>query len=193
MTHNRDRFHIRCLGLIALLLFAGCASADSYRPSNLGTTGLAVSVTRGWVNGTGAVVGSRTVITSAHVVVNVSGTIRVNGRRATLSHTVPSTHDRIAILELATGEKGFKPIEIFQIVPNRIPYQVWTLRGEHRFEDSKIVGGDSGSPVLDYSGYLMGVVDGRWVSTTDPIDRTKVFPNQRTTVNRLPSNWRDSN
>lgn len=139
----------------------------------------------GTIMGSGAVISSDTVITAAHVVQDANGKRLghvwvdphgdgVTWIRADVVVYVAAPVEPVAVLRLnvdsssAAGFAGFSPADCYAFsTGGQDPHAVVTQRGPYRWMVGRIAPGDSGSPVVDSRGSLLGLVWGLFVQ--DPV------------------------
>jgi len=136
-------------------------------PSNAGHCDCAVAI-RGEGRGRGVVTGKRTVLTVAHVVGSL-GTVEVETsllwKSARVVRKIPSFPEDLVELELVAEEAGFLSFEGFAAdrqaqLRDGTAVSVATASGVHAWPGT-LVPGDSGSPVLDSNGSVVGLVVGK--------------------------------
>lgn len=153
--------------VLALVLLAGC----SVSPRSVG-----VQAELGGPTGRGAVVGPTQVLTVAHVVGNRNEVWVATSRRnrvwvrARVSRRYRAVPEDVVLLELEVsdgffgelfGFTGFSSADAFPTRRGQAPTAVLTRRGLLAWEPCTLLPGDSGSPVLDSRGDLVGLVVGR--------------------------------
>lgn len=164
--------------IILVLFLVGCGSLPTIPRGHYSAHGRAVefhtSGTRDKI-GMGAVIGKNTAITAFHIVeLNTSYWIKpyaVLQFRAQMDKLCPSSPESIAVLKLNdnTMFKGWNHQDIFSIdSDNDEPVKVITGRGCFFWEHYVPEPGDSGSPVVDKDGELVGLVYG-WNEYTDNV------------------------
>lgn len=149
----------------ATLILISCATADKTRTPT--PYGQLVTVGTLYERGTGAVISSREVMTIYHTV--DSGPPYAGGRPARIVAIDGGSHssDPIVILEVDidffsedddwdddSDRQQFHPF------PKGIGNQVVTRHGSYGVKENRTVPGDSGSPVIDLDGRLVGIVRG---------------------------------
>jgi len=164
--------------LFALLLLSACAcvSSPGVRPPGIedNITGLVVKVQHGQVSGTGAVIGEHLVATVAHVTKDASTVWICGGKRSRQVMVIPTTgFEAIIVLETDDTWGGWSEEEIFKIKAGGKPSEIWTLHDKQPFKPSHVIPGDSGSPVLDQLGNLIGHVSACRYCGTD--DQTTIY------------------
>lgn len=177
----------RCAMLLLLLPLSGCAAIDrferaleeagvarfSVRPSARGTVLVSTdpATRRG---GCGAVVGPRTVLTVEHLLPGATRAfVRVGHdggwREAQVVARIPARPEPLVLLELEAGEgalaelfgfTGFPEERWLTGNPGGEPALVADASGTWRWP-APLEPGDSGAPVLDADGALIGLVSGR--------------------------------
>jgi len=182
------------LALVSAALLAplsGCAAlseAIELRTPAALDAGRAVTVRRGsGLEGRAAVIGPNTIVTVAHVPspweATWVGTRRDGGwvEAAAVQH-VPSHPESLIVLRVETtgdgvlsavfGFPGFDADDAFACAaPGATPAWIDTERGVLPFATADLRPGDSGSPVLDAEGRLVGLLSGR-----GPDGRASVAP-----------------
>lgn len=187
---------LRGVLLSYFLLLSGCTALNSFedaleeagwaqvdRSDRLGTSGDRVSliVRRAdgtWVRGAGAAVRGGHVLTVAHVLDGASGIEaefrgRLMGIDARIKRRIPAVPEDLVELDLqrSSGIFGFSGLdsdEVFETASGA-PTQLWSSEGLFRLP-CLTRPGDSGSPLLDDQGRLVGLLVGRaggnpvWVS-----------------------------
>ena len=164
--------------LLAVLLVVGCVFGLRPIEAPPAITGAWVSV---WYKtgktayrGSGAPVGKHLVATVAHM---VSSTTFVGSVRAEEVFRIKTNVEDIVFLRV---NPSFDKEEIFDIKPGSYPREIWTRRGSRPVRPSRVILGDSGSPVLDLEGNLVG-----HVSAISDYGRIK----QRTHVSKYPKTF----
>jgi hypothetical protein len=151
MTHK--------LVLVLLLFATGCITIPGSRPEDAGdTTGLWTSVQHRGHTGSGAVVGKNLIATVSHVVRN-SSLVWVSGGLPAkeVERIATQGYEEIVILRVSYD---FDDEHIFKL-GNGQPHEIWGPRGRQPWSPSEVIPGDSGSPVLDKDGLLVGHVSAR--------------------------------
>lgn len=178
----------RSIAILALVsALNGCAAIDRFeraleeagvarfqvRPTAAGTV-LVSTDPAGRRGGCGAVVGRTTVLTVDHVVPGVDRAfVRVGSdggwREARVRERIPARPEPLVVLELEAGEgaleelfgfTGFEPDRQLEQRAGAAPATVALARGTWRW-GTPLEPGDSGAPVLDAEGGLVGLVSGR--------------------------------
>jgi len=151
----------KTLTLVFLVSLSGCLSAPGYRPElySEGIPGVVVRIKMPHAKrqGTGAVVGPNLVATVDHV--SEFDYLTIHGRRARVIRTIPTTNgwEPITLLEC---DWGWDDEQQFRLDANGEDdgYVTWTVRGPQSVQPSFVIPGDSGSPVMDAEGNLVGHV-----------------------------------
>jgi hypothetical protein len=154
----------------------GCATLATLATVSPGR-GVDVVRLEAWTGGRGAVIGPDRVLTVAHVVggaapddlyvvVHPGGYGHVRARPVLRRRAAPES---LVVLEVETrqgllgdllGFAGFAPGDRF--APGRgAPARIDTRRGLAAFQGAALEPGDSGSPILDAQGGLVGLLSGR--------------------------------
>ena len=176
--------------LLALLLstVTGCSALDrvndalyatgafDLEPSSLASNDCSVTVVAGSRRGRGVVTGKTTVLTVAHVIEGEThaevATSGFTWTEARVVRRIPSAPEDLVELELAGGD-GFDRERIAH-TGEGAPSAVLTARGAHAWRFARnLHHGDSGSPVLDDAGVVVGLLvgktsDGRGVMSALP-------------------------
>jgi S1-C subfamily serine protease len=131
--------------------------------------------------GRAAVISPRHVITVAHVVRGASALIRTTAQggwvEAKVVRRIPAQPEALVVLELPVdggvfgallGFSGFSAGDCYAPTQG-VPAQVVTARGLRPWKPGVLVPGDSGSPVLDAFGQLVGLVTGRRGAAALPV------------------------
>lgn len=178
-------------GVLSLVVLAssGCGSLASFERA-LEDAGIArfaapaaggrsvqvrASLEPGQRAGRGAVVGDRWILTVGHVVegretVFVSTTSEGGWVEARVARRVAGNPEDLVLLEMTVDEgafglllgfDGFAKDSVLHPSASGVPAEVLTPRGAIAWRPGVLVPGDSGSPVLDDSGRLVGIVSGR--------------------------------
>lgn len=143
---------------ILLLIATGCST-----PSMATEWGRVVRVHVHGAYGTGSVVGSDLVLTVDHVS-PIGETVWVcNGDLATVVSRfagAPGSYEGLVVLRVTGNGVPYPERDHFDVRSGE-PYTVITLDGPHQFEDSQVVPGHSGSPIVDKLGYQVACVSAR--------------------------------
>ena len=141
-----------------LLLLAACSiDPNIRRPGNV-PDDMPGAVTKVWNAdgwGTGAIIGTNLVATVAHVSDGDGPTWACGDEEATEVLRIPSVgHEEIVILRV---DFDYEPEQIFLWNPGGEAYTSWTWQqGRVKLVRDNVIAGDSGSPVLDRDGKLVG-------------------------------------
>ncbi|MCO5169477.1 MAG: serine protease [Planctomycetes bacterium] len=183
-----NRPHARLGSLLGLIALAGGCAAPlgrfeaaleeagvaRFASRDAGAVAVRASLDPGAPAGRGAVVGDRWVLTVDHVTrgqetVHVATTREAGWVAARVARRIPASPEPLALLEvdlddglygLLLGFPGFEP-DRHLIAGAGDPVAVLTARGRLPWTAGVLEPGDSGSPVLDAAGDLVGVVCGR--------------------------------
>ncbi|MBL4848845.1 MAG: trypsin-like peptidase domain-containing protein [Planctomycetes bacterium] len=218
---------------LLLLLSSGCAALNSFedtleeagwaqfdrsdrRANQVGRVALLVHRADGsWVRGAGAVVGRDRVLTVAHVVEGASEIeVEINGRLISVDaqierriHAMPEeiVELRLRVSDGVLGFGGFSSEEVLGVASGE-PTQLWASLGLFTLPCTSAPG-DSGSPLLDAEGRLVGLLIGRigespvWVSlpvrgaeiAPTPVAPLPASPEAPGGLEGLALNWRGPN
>lgn len=174
---------------LSLLAAPGCAALSDFE-ATLTRAGIArfdshhaggVQITQGRRVGRGAVVGPNRVLTVLHVVEDAEPIYVSTSRRGGLVEArvvgqVPATPEPYVVLELDVehglgslfGFSGFAD-DRWLTAGDGEPRGVLTARGYRTWSNGQLLPGDSGSPVLDEAGGLVGLVHGRRMFSAEPV------------------------
>lgn len=148
--------------IISLLFLLGCVTPTLTATDFPGLSVKVIQETPKWTYyGVGAPIDSRTIATAAHVV-NEGLEAKILGHRIRKIDTIYH-RDMIEPIVLLRIQDTFRfgPDEIFKrAVGDLKPDRVITLRGIFPWDIYEVVGGDSGSPILNKSGELIGLIYG---------------------------------
>lgn len=170
----------RWLSIASVSLAIGCATLlapiEAFVPES--AAGRAVAVVRKdawWVGGRGAVIGPDLVLTVKHVLpdgVQAYVSTAATGRGwidATIVGELPASPEAVLVLRVETDRSalgqllsfsGFSGQECYTI-GDGAPETIATARGDVRLLGGSLQPGDSGSPVVDRDGDLVGLLCGR--------------------------------
>ncbi|MGE0706546.1 MAG: hypothetical protein AB7N76_17835 [Planctomycetota bacterium] len=167
------RWLLEGLWVLVLTASIGCASLEQAGLLYTGATHPAVVSVEGDLRGRGAAIDETHVVTVAHVV-GARREVRValsplHETTARVVGTLPGSAEPLVVLELQRtdgvwgqlfGFQGFAPAQRFTRGAGE-PERVIGQRGPVAWVDGALRPGDSGSPVLDRAGRLIGLVSGR--------------------------------
>ncbi|MBL4848837.1 MAG: trypsin-like peptidase domain-containing protein [Planctomycetes bacterium] len=181
------RLWLHGLLLCSLPLLSGCAALNSFedaleeagwaqfdrsdrRSNKVGRVSLlAYRADGSWTVGAGAVIEGGRVLTVAHVLEGATEIeVEISGRLiavdAHVTRRIPSAPEDLIELRLEESEGlfgfgGFEPDEVLEVAHGE-PTQLWASSGLFNLPCASLPG-DSGSPMLDAQGRLVGLLVGR--------------------------------
>jgi len=158
--------------LLSLLILLSACAAPGERVTVVGINKEGTHYSRS----NGAVVGDKYVMTAFHCV-NGTDELWVDGMPVDHVFVYRTFPEPIVILRIASEEPIWDEDEIFNIDKMGRHHQIIGPAGPRDWEVNTVVEGDSGSPVVDEDGELIGVISGYIPETKEPF------------MIRIPRNW----
>ncbi len=159
---------MRFILLVLTLIMMGCCGTKASSSGKPFTIVQYSAVDKMWYRGIAAPVSSNTVVTAWHVV-NESKVAKITkktwikgDRDITITKIFhPNDGPEPWVILTMAGKSIFKQRDIFIVASKCFePYKVITKRGTFYWRYYKVIGGDSGSPIINEHGELVGVVYG---------------------------------